>query len=491
MEQVTQELHPLLWLPSETAELTNPERTDGYKPSHWKFLEDDLEEAYLYLESRGGLFGETTFYGAQAHCLKYLCGQMFDERQVKIAAKRYAKYYGSSDVFNERGFLDVVNELGGRAPLEIQAIPEGMTVPVKTPLMTFRNTRGKKYRWFPGYYEGLNFKPWYPTTVCTLSNHIIRMIYKFLVETGTPEEIALKLIDFGYRGVSSEESGQIGGSAHAVNAVGSDTVCCISHILKYYGMGLPEDYMPIGSIQATEHFVMTARGLARENEVVADILRKCPSGAIAIVGDSKNIYDFCEKVIGGVLRDKVRERDGITIVRPDSGDPIPVMMRVMWLLGEQFGFREETNGKPYRTLNKVRVLQGDKNDYDAIYDMCRAFKGARWSIDNVAFGMGGALLQGLTRDTQKFAMKCSSVTVNGKWQDVYKDPITDPGKSSKPGRFLVSRSHDGRFSTTTMQQDVIYTGNLLRPIYREGEMLVLDNFETIRQRAAEWMREAA
>ena len=29
--------------------------------------------------------------------------------------------------------------------------------------------------------------------------------------------------------------------------------------------------------------------------------------------------------------------------------------------------------------------------------------------------MGGALLQGIDRDTQKFAMKCSAAQINGVW----------------------------------------------------------------------------
>lgn len=470
--------------------LTFPERTDGYKPSHWMFLEPGLEEAYVYLESRGGMFGDTMVAGIQAHCMKYLCGQLVTPSDVERAKLRYARYFGSDAVFNYDGWMSIAMEEGGRLPIEICALPEGQVAPVKTPLMTVRNTKAK-YAWLPGYLEGLNFKPWYPTTVATLSYHIKKVLRKFLDETGTPADLQFKLHDFGYRGASSEESAMVGGAAHAINFAGSDTVPCIAHILQYYGKGLPSDYMPVGSIPATEHFVMTARGRSRETEVAAEVLKRCPKGAVAIVADSYNVYDFCEKTIGGVLRDVVRERDGITVVRPDSGDPIPVMMRVMWLLGERFGFKEETNGKPYRLLNSgVRVLQGDKNDYDAIYEMCRAFKGARWSVDNIAaFGMGGALLQACTRDTQKMAMKCSSVAVDGRWIDVQKDPITDPGKASRPGRFFVHRSPDGRISTAPMTQGVEYPGNLLRPVYRDGEMLVEENFEEIRARANEEFQE--
>ena len=56
-----------------------------------------------------------------------------------------------------------------------------------------------------------------------------------------------------------------------------------------------------------------------------------------------------------------------------------------------------------------------------------------YSADNIAFGMGGGLLQHVNRDTMKFAMKCSAIVKDGHVVEVYKDPITDQGKKSKKG----------------------------------------------------------
>jgi nicotinamide phosphoribosyltransferase len=58
------------------------------------------------------------------------------------------------------------------------------------------------------------------------------------------------------------------------------------------------------------------------------------------------------------------------------------------------------------------------------------------SAENFAFGSGGDLMQNVSRDTLKFAMKCSAIKVNGEWRDVFKDPITDSGKRSITGRVL-------------------------------------------------------
>src|SRR5260370_32467291 len=103
-------------------------------------------------------------------------------------------------------------------------------------------------------------------------------------------------------------------------------------------------------------------------------------------------------------------------MRPASGDPVPVLTKVFEILGEKFGY--ETNSKGYRVLPPcVRLIQGDGVNMLTIQNMLyqlSQFSGS--SADNLAFGIGGALLQQLNRATQKFALKCSSAQINGNWQ---------------------------------------------------------------------------
>lgn len=482
-------------------------KTDGYKPSHWLFYEPGISQTYDYLTSRGGQFQTLIPFGFQGFAMKYLCGRVITPEQVKRAKKFYARYYGMDGVFNYDGWMYIAEKLGGRLPLELWALPEGLSkksknrnqtgVPVQTPLMAYFNT-DPNCAWLPGYIEPLMFKTWNPITVATLSQHCKIVLYEGLKRTGNEADIIWKLHDFGYRGVSSEESAEIAGAAHLLNFFGTDTVPAIDYVNEFYSDGVFDEdgdptYMPGYSVRATEHSVMTQRGRALEVEVVRDILAKCPTGIIAMVADSYNLWDFAEKILGTELHTEVVEREGIVVVRPDSGEPIPTMMKLLWILGEKFGWT--VNQKGYRVLNHVRTLQGDKNDYDAIYNMIAATEGAKWSLDNIAtFGMGGALLQASTRDTQKMAVKLSSLTDSeGKWRDVYKDPITDPGKGSKWGRFAVTLEHDedtgeDRFVTTVLKQGQPNPeGNLLRPIYRNGEMLIHESFETVRARANAWM----
>lgn len=48
-----------------------------------------------------------------------------------------------------------------------------------------------------------------------------------------------------------------------------------------------------------------------------------------------------------------------------------------------------------------------------IFQIVEGMKQKKWSIENVSFGSGGALLQKLTRDLLNCSFKCSYVVTNG------------------------------------------------------------------------------
>ena len=414
--------HRGITFPRGPSERLFPKRTDGYKPSHWLFQQPGVTECYDYLCSRGGMFNELMMFGAQAHIMKYLLGSVVTPQQVRRADKFYTKYFGRPGVFNVEAWMDIATRLNGGLPLEIFALPEGLSdVPVQTPMLAYVNT-DPKHAHLSGYLEPLMFKIWNTITVASLSQHIKQMIYKFLQETGTPESIIWKLHDFGYRGVSSEESAEAAGGAHLVNFWGTDTIPAIDFVNEFYSDGnFDEDgdanFMPGFSVCATEHADMTQEGREGQAEIIRQVLKACPTGIIAMVGDSYDIFDFAERLLGTEFHTEVIEREGLVVCRPDSGDPVPTMMKLNWIFGEKFGwtaFPDTHRAAGYRVFGKesdgsygkIKTLQGDKNNYDAIYDMCRAYKGGMWSLDNLAaFGMGGALLQGSTRDTQKMKMR--------------------------------------------------------------------------------------
>ena len=98
--------------------------------------------------------------------------------------------------------------------------------------------------------------------------------------------------------------------------------------------------------------------------------------------------------------------------------------------------------------------------------------------------MGGKLLQGVDRDTLKFAFKCSAIRIAGEWLPVYKDPVTDPGKASKQGILTVQQTQTG-FVTTGCLDPRVQPGDQLVTVFENGDMVTEYTLADIRQRALE------
>jgi nicotinamide phosphoribosyltransferase len=320
--------------------------------------------------------------------------------------------------------------------------------------------------------------------VASQSYTIKKVILDYLEKTGDPTLIDFKLHDFGARGVSSLESAGIGGAAHMVNFMGSDTVTGVLYAREFYNAGVAAF-----SIPAAEHSTITSWG--RDNEVKAydNMLTQFakPGSIVAVVSDSYDIFNAASKLWGEELRQKVVDSGATVVIRPDSGDPDTVCRKLVQILGEKFGYT--TNDKGYKVLNNVRLIQGDGVNEHTIRMILGGFQAYGWSADNIAFGMGGALLQQLDRDTQKFAMKCSSALINGKWVDVQKDPITDSGKKSKAGRVTLWTNSGGEFAsgvtapTGWTDKGIGGWTNALAEVYRDGKLVNEISFEQVRANA--------
>ncbi len=414
--------------------------TDSYKLTHWKQYPPGTEHVYSYLESRGGLFDSTVFFGLQMFLIRYLEGKRFNYADIDRAERFCKAHFGREDVFNRDGWEHILRKHGGRFPVSIKAVPEGTVVPTRNVLMTIENT-DPAVPWITNFLETLLVQVWYPTTVATLSREMKKLIMKYLVKTGSPQLIDFKLHDFGFRGVSSVESAGIGGAAHLINFLGTDTLAGIEFAHNYY-----KQEMAGFSIPASEHSTITSWGREHEADAFENMLSQYPDGLIACVSDSYDIIKACEEIWGDKLKEKVLSRKGTLVVRPDSGDPPTVCGQVLDALGKKFGYT--VNSKGYKVLpDQVRVIQGDGIDYTMTRQILEVLALKEWSADNIAFGMGGALLQKLDRDTQKFAFKCSSITINGEEHGVIKNPATDSGKASKAGKLQLCRTSDGEWTT--------------------------------------------
>ena len=459
--------------------------TDSYKASHWLQYPPNTDAAFFYVESRGGLYDRTVFYGLQAILKEYLSTPI-THADVDEARDVFAAH---GEPFNEEGWRYIVDAHKGMVPIRIRAVPEGSVVPTHQALVTIESTDPKAF-WVPSYLETMLLRLWYPVTVATISWHAKQTIRQFLERTSDDPEgqLPFKLHDFGARGVSSAESAALGGSAHLVNFMGTDTVCALMAAREFYS-----EPMAGFSIPAAEHSTITSWG--RENEVDAyrNMLKQFakPGSIVAVVSDSYDIYHAIREHWGKTLKDEVIQSGGTVVVRPDSGDPVDVVHKCLVLLDEAFG--HTVNSKGFKVLNHVRVIQGDGINPDSIRAILERATSAGYATDNLAFGMGGALLQKLDRDTQKFALKCSAARVNGEWIDVYKDPVTDKGKQSKRGRLtLLQHREYGTFQTASVPPDADSVAEVHKPmgyddalqtVWENGCLMVDWTFTEVRNRA--------
>ena len=279
--------------------------------------------------------------------------------------------------------------------------------------------------------------------------------------------------------MSSVESAAIGGAAHLVNFMGTDTMAALKLVRDYYKCP-----MAGFSIPAAEHSTMCSWGRDNEKDAMENMLDQyadCP--LVACVSDSYDIFNACEKIWGEQLRDKVMAKNGTLVIRPDSGDPAPTVLKVLQILDGKFG--SVKNAKGYKVLDPhVRIIQGDGVNIDSICEILSLMKTNGYSADNIAFGMGGALLQKLHRDTQSFAFKCSSVTVGKKERDVCKTPVTDVGKISKAGRLklIPMENASGSISYQTVNEHAnVYGKDVLVEVFRDGEVLKEYGFDEVRR----------
>jgi nicotinamide phosphoribosyltransferase len=300
------------------------------------------------------------------------------------------------------------------------------------------------------------------------------------------------LNDFGFRGVSSVQSAKIGGSAHLVNFRGSDTVVASKLITDLYN-----GEMIYGlSIPATEHSIMTLKGEEGELELMKRVLTTYPTGLVACVSDSFNIFRACSEYWGTELKDLVLSRPAEPgnqlVIRPDSGHVINTLKEVFSILFDKFGYI--VNDKGYKVLPpQVRVIQGDGVNFESIQEIYAMLEAEKISPENLALGMGGKLLQAdINRDTQNFATKACYAVVNGEEKNIVKSPtemnehgnLNKSFKKSKQGKLKLVKNEDGTYRTvTSMDADFDTVQDELVEVFRNGEILKDWTFEEIRERA--------
>jgi len=468
--------------------------TDSYKLSHWKQYPKGTAKIQSYLESRGGKFDNTLFFGLQ-YFLKEIEGVVVTMEDIEFA-NRFSQAHFGTDIFNKEGWEYIVKEHGGKLPIRIKAVKEGSIIPVGNVLTTIENTDDNCF-WLTNCLETMLMRIWYPITVATNSYEAKKIIAEYLTRTGSNfEGLGFKLQDFGYRGVSSEETAGIGCMSHLVNFLGSDTLAGIQYANKFYN--LSNEYKMYGnSVPASEHSVACSFGKNAEEEYFLNMLEAYPTGIVSIVSDTYDVFNFV-KTMASKHKDRILSREGSVVFRPDSGDPVEIncgkkgehdgLLGILW---DIFGTEGSLTGNGYKLLPpQVRLIQGDGIDLDMIRAILEKAMELGFAADNFVFGSGGGLLQKFDRDTQKFAIKASygeriengtSVGFN-----IQKDPITSKGKKSKAGELkLIKNSANGKYQTVDKNNYQGTEKDLLELVFENGEIKRLQDFNEIRDIASD------
>jgi nicotinamide phosphoribosyltransferase len=457
--------------------------SDSYKFTHHQFYPEETEYVYSYLESRNGSqFNRTVFFGLQYILKKYMQGQVVNESKIEIAKNIIDEHIGPN-IFNEEGWYHILEKCDGKLPIEIKAVREGSPVDVSNVLMTVVNTDKKSF-WITNYLESLLLQVWYPSTIATVSRESKKLLNFYLNVTGSDKtNLDFMLHDFGFRGASSYESSQLAGVAHLINFSGTDTVPSLLIPINYYQKSKNSPLYGY-SVQATEHSIMTSLGEDLENTTIRNILKNAKDGILSIVIDSYNYQRFIEK-LGNDLRDDVdfflnRAEENKIVLRPDSGDPINTTLDCL-NLAEKY-FSSSVNNEGYKVLNpKIAILWGDGIDYKQMRNILFTMKNNKWAASNLVFGMGGGLHTSVNRDTQRNAFKSSAQFRNGKWHDIYKNPL-DVTKTSKKGRFSLIKEND-RFKTISIN-DLGDKKDYLETVFKNGKIVRLMDFEEIKELAS-------
>lgn len=403
---------------------------DSYKLSHAQVMPPEATGSHAAITPRRKGFTMKLF-GPQMWIMKTLLTPI-TWKEVN-EAEQFAKLHG--EPFDVGAWAYLIDRYGGFLPLSIRAVPEGLPVPSGLPLVTIE-CDDPDLHWLVSYIEtSLQRAVWYPTTVASEDGIRYNIIKKYLAySSDKPESIAFMLHDFGARGCSSGESAEIGGAAHLMHFMGSDTMEGVRAANWYYSSN-----MAGFSVPATEHSVQTAYGphdQLRYLETVLDKFAK-PGAIVSIVLDG---YDLWREagIMCGKLKDKVINSEARVVFRPDSGDPVEIIERLIDMLAYSYGYTY--NSKGFKVINNVGILQGDGIDTAMVEALYGLITNMGYAAENLVLGSGGGLLQKVNRDTFSFAQKVSAIRVGGQWKPVFKNPVTDPGKSSHGGRQTLLRS---------------------------------------------------
>jgi nicotinamide phosphoribosyltransferase len=434
---------------------------DGYKVGHKFQYPEGTTLVYSNLtprKSRNPELNEVMFFGLQYFIKEYLIRQFEEcffnlpkDGVLKAYARRMDNYLGKDAITYDH--IAALHDLG-YLPLEIKALPEATLVPMRIPVFTIKNTM-PEFFWLTNMLETLmSAITWKPCTSATTAFQYLKTFTRFANETVGNDHsfIPWQGHDFSFRGMSGIEDALMSGAAHLLCFSGTDTIPAIDFLETYYGADCEQELIG-GSVPATEHSVMCMGTQGDELGTFERLICEVyPSGIVSIVSDTWDFWQVIAEFLPQ-LKDKILARDGKVVIRPDSGDPVKIIVgdedaipgspeykgaiTCMW---ETFGGTITEQG--YKLLDgHIGLIYGDSITTERQTAILEGLKRKGYASYNVVLGIGSYTYEYVTRDTFGFAMKATYGEVNGVGRDIYKDPKTDDGtKKSAKGLMQVNRN---------------------------------------------------
>jgi nicotinamide phosphoribosyltransferase len=269
--------------------------------------------------------------------------------------------------------------------------------------------------------------------------------------------------DFSMRGMSGIEDAILSGMGHLMSFSGTDSVPAILAAQKYYDAPLSCG----GSVPATEHSVMSAGGMCNEFQTFKRLLTEVyPTGILSVVSDTWDLWKVLTDYVPR-LKEIILARDGKLVIRPDSGNPVkimlgnpafdgvahdyecechPAMLGTIALLARHLGTVHGGGNLPM--IDHAGAIYGDGITVERCDDILGGIvTDLKLSPFNMVFGIGSYTYEFVTRDTYGWAMKATAVRMGdfktGPIIPIFKKPVTDDGgKFSHRGILAAYRTEE-------------------------------------------------
>ena len=472
---------------------------DFYKADHRRQYPKGTELVFSNWTPRSSRIegiDRVVFFGLQYVVEEYLVrrwNREFFARPKHDVVARYRRRMANAGIDIGVEHIEALHDLG-HLPLEIRALPEGTEVPIGVPMFVIWNTE-PEFFWLTNYLEtSLSNVVWGPCTAATIALRYRRIIERWVRATGGDEAfVDWQGHDFSYRGMYGPEAAMLSGAGHLLSFTGTDTVPAIDFLEEYYGADSDREVVG-GSVPATEHSVMCMG--TREGEVetfhrlITDLY---PDGIVSIVSDTWDYWKVWTDYLPQ-LRDEILGRDGVVTIRPDSGDPVRILVgdpdaepgspefrgsyELAWEL-----FGGSVNALGYKVLDPhINLIYGDSITPERCEAICAGLAAKGFVPTNV-FGIGSYTYQHNTRDTFGFAMKATAGVVDGELREIFKDPVTDDGtKRSARGLLAVRRDDAGELVLIERARWSEVLDCEFEPVFRNGEVLRREQLADLRAR---------